>query len=176
MMAPSGKFWMAMPRDSARAAIRVICASPASQPAYTTPTAMPSGILCSVTASTSMVVFCRRLWGPSAFALFMCRWGITRSSTSRNSTPSQKPTTAGTKDHLPMSWACSMAGISRLQMEAATITPAAKPVSARCTRGLRDFFMKNTQAAPRAVPANGIRIPCITWDIIFSPFAQNVNI
>ena len=45
--------------------------------------------------------------------------------------PSQNPMTAGTNDHFPMFAACSMAGIKRLQTEAATITPAAKPVSAR---------------------------------------------
>jgi len=38
-------------------------------------------------------------------------------------------------------------------------TPAAKPVSERCTVSLRDFFIKNTQAAPSDVPRNGIRIP-----------------
>ena len=54
---------------------------------------------------------------------------------------------------------CSMAGISKLQMDAATITPAAKPARARCTRSPRDFFIKNTQAAPSAVPKKGIMIP-----------------
>ena len=53
----------------------------------------------------------------------------------------------------------SIAGISKLQTEAATITPAAKPVSERCTASLSAFFIKNTHAAPSAVPRNGIRIP-----------------
>ena len=44
MMAPSGKFWMAMPRDRASALAAVICALPARKPAYITPTAMPSGM------------------------------------------------------------------------------------------------------------------------------------
>ena len=65
MMAPSGKFWMAMPRDSARAPAAVIWALPERYPAYTTPTAMPSGILWRVTASTIMVVRCSWLLGPS---------------------------------------------------------------------------------------------------------------
>ena len=52
-----------------------------------------------------------------------------------------------------------MAGISRLHTEAATITPAAKPVSERCTASLSDFFMKNTHAAPSDVPRNGIKMP-----------------
>ena len=54
---------------------------------------------------------------------------------------------------------CSMAGISRLQIDAATITPAAKPARERCTRSPSDFFIKNTQAAPSVVPRKGISIP-----------------
>ena len=71
--APSGKFCMAMPSESASAPMAVIPASPESHPAYTTPTAMPSGRLCSVTASTSMVDLPKLLFGPSALLLFMCR-------------------------------------------------------------------------------------------------------
>ena len=63
-----------------------------------------------------------------------------------------------------------MAGISRLQMDAATITPAAKPARARCTRSPRDFFIKNTQAAPSVVPKNGIIIP-IKVSIFLTAFA-----
>ena len=59
-----------------------------------------------------------------------------------------------------MSAACSIAGSSRLQMEAATITPAAKPVSARCTISPKLFRKKKTQAAPSVVPAKGISSPC----------------
>ncbi len=47
-------------------------------------------------------------------------------------------------------------------MEAATITPAAKPVRARCTRSPRESFMKKTQAEPAVVPINGIKMPCNT--------------
>ena len=63
--------------------------------------------------------------------------------------------TAGKKAQAPAPADCSMAGISRLQMEAATMTPEAKPVSPRCTRSPRPFFRKKTQAAPREVPAKG---------------------
>jgi len=63
------------------------------------------------------------------------------------------------KESFPIADDCSMAGISRLQTEAATITPAAKPVSERCTASLSDFFMKNTHAAPSDVPRNGIKMP-----------------
>ena len=47
----------------------------------------------------------------------------------------------------------------RLHTLAAIITPAAKPVSERCTASLSDFFMKNTHAAPSDVPRNGIKMP-----------------
>ena len=45
-----------------------------------------------------------------------------------------------------MSSDCSIAGISRLQTDAATITPAANPASARCTKTPSDFFIKKTHA------------------------------
>ena len=60
---------------------------------------------------------------------------------------------------MPMPSDCSMAGISRLQIDAATITPATKPASERRTKSPRDFFIKNTQAEPSVVPKKGIMIP-----------------
>ena len=48
----------------------------------------------------------------------------------QKNTPIQNPTAAGTNESFPSPEDCSIAGISRLHMEAATITPAAKPVSA----------------------------------------------
>ena len=62
-----------------------------------------------------------------------------------------------------MADACSMAGSSRLQMEAATMTPAANPVRIRCILSLMAFFMRNTQAAPKDVPKKGIKMPYNTW-------------
>ena len=116
-------------------------------------------MLCRVTASTIIVV--RRSWllGPSASSLLACRWGITRSRSSRNKMPTQKPANAGRNASFPSAADCSMAGISRLHTEAATITPAAKPVRERCTLSPSDFFIKNTHAEPSVVPRNGIRIP-----------------
>ena len=70
--------------------------------------------------------------------------------------------TAGIKASRPSAADCSMAGISRLQIDAATMTPAAKPVSARCTPGCSDFFIKKTQADPMVVPANGMSTPTST--------------
>ena len=81
------------------------------------------------------------------------------SSASKNKMPAQNPSTAGKNDHRLSAADCSMAGISRLHTLAATITPAAKPVRARCTASLSVFLRKNTHAAPSDVPRNGIRIP-----------------
>ena len=162
MIAPSGKFWIAMPKDSASAPPAVICADPFKRPAYTTPTAIPSGMLCSVTASTIIVVRASRLFGPSAMPARRCRCGITWSSSSRKPMPHQKPQKAGKNASRSRAADCCMAGISRLHTEAATITPAAKPLSARCTGRLRSFFIKNTQHAPALVPRNGIKSPSST--------------
>lgn len=79
------------------------------------------------------------------------------SKTSRNNIPIQNPTVAGTNDNFPILPDCSIAGISKLQTEAAVITPAANPVSALCSRELSAFLIKSTQAEPNVVPKNGIR-------------------
>ena len=63
--APSGKFCIAIPMESANAAESVMATFPESQPAKTMPTAMPSGKLWSVTASVSIVVRLSFALGPS---------------------------------------------------------------------------------------------------------------
>ncbi len=73
--------------------------------------------------------------------------------------PSQKPIAAGVNASFPMDSDCSIAGIRRLQMDAATITPAAKPVSIRWILSPSSFFIKKTQADPSAVPRKGMKIP-----------------
>lgn len=73
--------------------------------------------------------------------------------------PSKNPATAGRNDSFPIGSDCSIAGISRLQTDAATMTPAANPVSALCTIWFSLFFMNSTQAEPSVVPRNGIRMP-----------------
>ena len=148
-----------MPRDNANALAAVICVFPARKPAYITPTAIPSGMLCRVTANTIIVVRLSLLFGPSDCSLPTCRWGIKWSRASKNSTPNQNPAKAGTNESAPIEADCSIAGISRLQTDAATITPAANPARQRRTRFPRLFFIKSTQAAPIVVPKKGIRIP-----------------
>ena len=98
-----------------------------------------------------MVVRWSWLFGPSACKLFWCRCGMRWSSSSKNRMPSQKPAAAGKNASLPRSAACSIAGISKLHTDAATITPAAKPVRVRWMPSRKAFFKKNTQPAPRLV-------------------------
>ena len=86
--------------------------------------------------------------------------------------PAQNPRNAGRKAHLTFSADCSIAGTIRLQIEAATITPAANPVSARCIPVLRSFFRKSTHADPKAVPKNGIRSPQTT---VFMPVSPTLS-
>ena len=88
-----------------------------------------------------------------------CKWGIAWSSASKNSTPAQKPTNTGTKKRLPKSAECSIAGMIRIHADAATITPAAKPASERCTKSPSERFMKSTHAALSVVLIKGMRIP-----------------
>ena len=133
-------------------------ASPISAPAKVTPTDMPSGMLCSVTARTSMVVFFNELSTPSGSVLSRCRCGIRLSSTRRKAMPPRKPPAAGIQAICPCSPAISMAGIKSDQTEAAIITPEANP-----RRSFSIFLciprIKNTMADPRVVPAKGINNP-----------------
>ena len=69
MIAPSGKFCIAISIERARAPAALISVLPETNPARTTPTAMPSGMLWSVTASTIIVVFARELFTPSVVPL-----------------------------------------------------------------------------------------------------------
>ena len=73
---------------------------------------------------------------------------------------------AGRNASLPIGSDCSIAGTRRLQTEAATITPPAKPVRHFCIFMLSSFFIKNTHAAPSEVPRNGISNPVIIPIII----------
>ena len=76
--------------------------------------------------------------------------------------PTMNPVAAGTNESLPIWSLASRAGCSRLQNDAATMTPAAKPVRTFWTLGGISRLSTNTMAAPRLVPRKG-RI--ITWAI-----------
>ena len=127
-----------------------------------------------VTANSSIVFFDSAARLPSALSAFMWRWGTVLSKNNRNSIPSQKPPAAGRKLHAPSAADWSMAGSSRLHTDAATITPAAKPVSAFCSPGMISRFMKNTSAAPSDVPMNGIAMPRMASFISSHPFIYPV--
>ena len=103
MIAPSGMFWMAMPRDKTSALAAVICSLPARKPAYMTPTAIPSGMLCRVTASTIIVVRQSLVFGPSACSLPTCRWGSDGRGQARTARRSRIPQTPGRRPFCP--WA-----------------------------------------------------------------------
>ena len=62
-----------------------------------------------------------------------------------------KPPAAGIHPVPPEASASSIAGIKSDHMEAATITPAAKPKRIRCASGEDSFLKKNTTAEPSAV-------------------------
>ena len=159
MAAPSGKFCRPIPIANATAAANVVEAPADVDKAKDRPTAMPSGMLCSVTANTSIVVLFRELFGPSGSSLPGCRCGSALSSASRNRPPNTKPPPAGSHSGIPSSFACSMLGIKRLQTEAAIITPAAKPRKADCIPCFISLRIKKIVAAPRAVIKNVNPVP-----------------
>ena len=64
-------------------------------------------------------------------------------------------------DHAPLSALISIAGMSNDHMDAATITPEAKPSNDFCSRMDIPSFIKNTKAEPSIVPNSGIRSPMI---------------
>ena len=161
-----------MPSDSVSAPAIVVMPLPAPRPASITPTAMPSGMLCSVTASIIMADLPRWQLGPSGSSQSMCRCGTNLSSASRNAMPSRKPPAAGANASLPSCALCSIDGMSSDHTEAATITPEAKPSSALLTRSLRLPLSTNTHAAPSAVPRRGSTIPTnVQMFITESPFS-----
>lgn len=101
-----------MPNDTEMAAANDMCGAPFSAPANTTPTAMPSGRLCMVTARASIAVFdrCERM--PSGLSVPICRCGVSSSISSRQPMPNRKPTAAGITDHAPLSASVAIAGMS----------------------------------------------------------------
>lgn len=157
IIAPSGKFCIAMPIASAMAAAAVIPESFIIAPANATPTDIPSGMLCSVTAKSIIVVF--DIWAvlmPSWFLLSMCICGITVSRSRRKNIPARKPTSAASHSGELFPLHISIDGISKDHTEAAIITPAANPKSNFSNFGAIRFFKKNTIAEPSDVPRKGI--------------------
>ena len=88
---------------------------------------------------------------------------------SKNKIPSIKPTAAGSQAILPCSLDISIAGIRSDHTLAAIITPAAKPSRVFSIFALILSFIKNTIAAPRVVPSNGINKTTISSIFYPSP-------
>lgn len=128
-IAPSGKFWIAIP--IARAIANEIGTDvDVVALANTIPTAIPSGKLCSATANDVIVDLFKLHLGPSDSSLLQCVCGIILSKIIKNATPSQIPTKTGINPSLFKLVDVSNAGTIKLQNEAAIITPAAKPENA----------------------------------------------
>ena len=121
--------------------------SPFSASANASPTAIPSGMLCSV-----MAVISRDR---------SCRWRrINPSIPARKAVPASIPAAAGTHPgRTPPAFTCSMAGISRLQTEAAVMTPAANPSTAFWNHTSAIPEPINTVAAPNTVIRNVKPVP-----------------
>ena len=102
--------------------------------AKSSPTDIPSGMLCSVTAETSSVVRFQPVGRPSGWSASACRCGRSVSSAMRKATPRRKPPAAGSQPGTPCPSACSMAGLSSDHTLAATMTPAANPRKMWCMR------------------------------------------
>lgn len=155
--APSGKFCRAIPIANAHAADIGIVEPSAKADAKITPTAMPSGMLCKVTAIDNIVLRCHCLLGesPSGVSAPMCKCGISVSSNNRNNIPATNPTAAGSHSLRPALTDISIDGKMSDHMLAATITPDAKPSSSFLTLAAISVRSKNTMAEPNKVPRKG---------------------
>ena len=127
--------------------------------AKATPTAIPSGMLCKVTARTSRVVLLNEEESPSGCFSPRCRCGISRSIKRRKTPPRIKPPAAGIQPICPLASASSIAGMRRDHTDAAIMTPAANPKKTLCIFSCMSFFKKKTVAAPRAVIKNVNPVP-----------------
>ena len=83
--------------------------------------------------------------------------------------PSRKPIIAGNTAHRPESTFISIAGNSKDQKEAATITPAANPRRDFCNRPDISRCVRKTTADPRTMPSIGTNNPI---KIVFIPAAK----
>ena len=165
IIAPSGIFCIAIPIDRARAPAMVRSVFPLSTPPKTTPTAIPSGMLCRATARIIFIERGRRERGPSGRLSSTCWWGMTVSSSNKKHIPAAKPASTGQVLAMP-SPTCSSAGCRSDQKQAATITPDAKPSIALFVRSVIPLRNMNTIDAPSAVPRKGIVSPIIV-SIVF---------
>ena len=162
-LAPSGKFCSPIPSARMPAPTRVEPGTPMAAPPKATPTAMPSGMLCRVTALTSRMLRLRDALLPAA-AVTKLDLSSSLSATIMNRPPVTNPRAGRTHWDFPSSPHSSMAGARSDQKLAAIITPAPKP-SMILSTFLFTSRKKKTTAAPRAVMAQVKRVarsPCTT--------------
>ena len=115
---------------------------------------MPSGMLWTVIAVTSSGVGEPRPAPPQP------RRAMKPSSSMRNTAPAAMPSTAGSHSgSAPAARVRSTAGIIMLHTEAASITPAAKPIMTAWSRSFISPAKKNTTAAPSVVIKNIKPVP-----------------
>ncbi len=143
-----------MPTASAIAAPSVALAYPAPTAPNATPTARPSGMLCSVMASTRRAVRRHVVDTPSTeeSGAKGCRCGSNQSAMRMAPAPARNPTSGGSQLTSPISSDSAMDGARSDQNDAAIITPAANP-SAPSSRRRSTLLKKKTTAAPIAVMA-----------------------
>lgn len=134
MAAPSGMFCRPIPIPKASALAMVVAIVSLAIPKVN-PTAIPSGILCSVTAINNMVLLFKDELIPSGEELPGWRWGRSVSNSHKKQPPNRNPPAAGIHAVLPFSSAISIAGINSDQIEAAIMIPAANPINTFCKSG-----------------------------------------
>ena len=129
----------------------------------------PSGMLCSVTASTIIVVFFSFPPILSELLPSKCKFSIITFINSRKKIPNNKPIVAGIHATIFWSSAIFIDGINKDHTEAAIITPDANPNKIFSNLSFILFFIKSTIAAPSVVPKKGIANPQKT-SIKITPF------
>ena len=142
IIAPSGKFWIAIPIERAIAEARVTALASFITAAKTIPIAIPSGMLWITTDNTSFVVLLSLYFlVPSSFLLLICICGTILSKENKNKIPTSTPTAAGINDNFPIFWDISIEGIINDHTAAAIITPDANPRSILLTILFISFFI-----------------------------------
>ena len=79
--------------------------------------------------------------------------------------PRINPPAAGNQPGIPAACASSIAGMSKLQTDAAIMTPAANPRNIFCIPTLTSFLKKKTIAAPKVVIRKVKPVPVIAHPI-----------
>ena len=126
-------------------------------------------MLCNITAKNIIVFFFKVELLPSGSSLYLCKCGKKLSNPSKNNIPKAKPNAAGNTLHFPIFSLIFMLGIISDQIDAAIITPLAKPINNFSTLGLSLFFVNNTILLPIIVPSKGANKAINILAIIISP-------